>query len=356
MPITAAPTVHVPPRGAPHPPASPSPGAAPTGTTSPTLGGLPPHVAGMQPDEVLRRLELTITRRLDGLLQGDYRGLVPGHGTESGETRLYLEGDDVRRIDWNVTARMQVPHLRETIAERELETWLLVDLSPSLDWGTANCTKRDLAVAAAAAAAFLTAKDGNRLGATLLTTEGQVTTLPARSGRNHLRAVLHRAITAPRGDGGGATDLAKGIRQLGMPSHRRGLAVIVSDFLTPSPWEQALRLATARHEVLAVEVLDPRELELPDVGTLVVTDPETGRQREVETTSARLRQRYAEAAREQRAGVARTLRSAGADHLVLRTDRDWLLDLVRFVALRRFRVDHLRRAGAASAAATGARA
>jgi uncharacterized protein (DUF58 family) len=309
---------------------------------APNASNMPSSLATTQPDEVLRRLELAITRRLDGLLQGDYRGLVPGHGTESGETRLYMEGDDVRRIDWNVTARLQVPHLRETIAERELETWLLVDLSASLDWGTARCTKRDLAVAGAAAAAFLTARAGNRLGAALLTSEGLVT-LPARSGRAHLRAVLHRAVTAPRGDGGGATDLMDGMRQLTAPAHRRGLAVVISDFLTPTAWEQAIRLVAARHEVLAIEVLDPRELELPDVGMLVVTDPETGRQREVDTADDTLRRRYVEAAHNQRAEIATVLRRAGADHLLLRTDRDWLLDLVRFVGLRRHRIDHLRR-------------
>ena len=304
----------------------------------------PPELRPDQPpEEVLRRLELTVTRRLDGLLLGDYRGLVPGHGTETGETRLYLPGDDVRRIDWNVTSRMQVPHLRETIAERELETWLLLDLSPSLHFGTANCTKRDLALAAAAAITFLTGKAGNRLGALLLTGSGLVT-LPAASGRAHLRAVLHRAITAPIEDGGGPTELLRGMRQLVAPGRRRGLAVVVSDFLTPSDWERPLRLVASRHETLAIEVLDPRELELPDVGVLMVTDPETGRQREVQTASSGLREGYARAAAEQRAQIATALRSAGADHLVLRTDRDWMLDLLRFVALRRHRIDHLRRA------------
>jgi uncharacterized protein (DUF58 family) len=296
---------------------------------------------------VLRRLELTVTRRLDGLLLGDYRGLVPGHGSETGETRLYLPGDDVRHIDWNVTSRMQVPHLRETIAERELETWLLVDLSPSLHFGTASCTKRDLALAATAAVAFLTGRAGNRLGAVLLTGSGLVT-LPAASGRAHQRAVLHRAITAPIEDGGGPTDLLRGMRQLVAPGRRRGLAVVISDFLTPSSWDRPLRILASRHETLAVEVLDPRELELPDVGVLMVTDPETGRQREVLTSSARLREQYARAAAAQRAEIARALRSAGADHLVLRTDRDWMLDLLRFVALRRHRIDHLRRAAPAA--------
>jgi uncharacterized protein (DUF58 family) len=282
------------------------------------------------PEEVLRRLELTVNRRLDGLLLGDHRGLVPGHGTEIGDTRLYVAGDDVRRIDWNVTARVQETHFRETIAERELETWLLVDLSASLDFGTAACTKRDLALNAASAVAFLTARGGNRLGAVLLTTEG-VVTMPAKTGRNHVRAVLHRALTAPRGDGTGGTDLGRAAHLLAAPSHRRGLAVVVSDFLTAAPWERPLRMVSQRHEVLAVEVLDPRELELPDVGVLVVSDPETGRQREVQTSAAGFGERYAAAARQQRAEIATSLRKAGAEHLVLRTDRDWLVDLARFL-------------------------
>jgi uncharacterized protein (DUF58 family) len=283
-----------------------------------------------QPEEVLRRLELTVNRRLDGLLLGDHRGLVPGHGTEIGDTLLYVAGDDVRRIDWNVTARVQETHFRETIAERELETWLLLDLSASLDFGTADCTKRDLALSAAAAVAFLTARGGNRLGAVLLTTDG-VVTMPAKTGRNHVRAVLHRALTAPRADGTGGIDLGRAAHLLATPSHRRGLAVIVSDFLTSAPWERPLRMVSQRHELLAVEVVDPRELELPDVGVLVVSDPETGRQREVQTSAPGFSERYAAAARQQRAEIATSLRKVGAEHLVLRTDSDWLVDLARFL-------------------------
>jgi uncharacterized protein (DUF58 family) len=305
--------------------------------------------------EVLRRLELTITRRLDGLLQGDHRGLVPGHGSEMGETRLYTPGDDVRHIDWNVTARTQDPHVRETIADRELETWLVVDLSPSLEFGTASCTKRDLAVAAAAAVGFLTARSGNRTGALVLRA-GRLETWPARGGRDHMRALLHRLATAPSDEPGrgftGTTDLEPAVRRLLAPAHRRGLAVVISDFIGPGPgsvpassqsWARPLRAVVSRHEVLAIEVVDPRELELPDVGVLSVVDPETGAQREVPTGSARLRTRYAEAARAQRAAIAGALRSAGADHLVLRTDRDLLLDLVRFVAFRRARARRLAR-------------
>lgn len=300
----------------------------------------PPAIGGA-PEQVLRRLEIDITHRLDGMLQGDYRGLVPGHGSEPGDTRAYQPGDDVRRIDWNVTARTRTPHVRESIADRELETWVVIDRSPSLDFGTANCEKRDLAVAAVAAIGFLTARTGNRLGVLAAGGTG-VDTLPARSGRAHLLGVLHRLVTAPTGDGTGTADLARTMRRASGLARRRGLVVVVSDFLAPTGWEHPLRLLAARHEVLAVEVIDPRELELPDIGVLDLIDPETGERREVRT-SAKLRTRYADAAREQRDAIARSIRGAGADHLVLRTDRDWLLDLVRFVTLRRQRVETLPR-------------
>ena len=295
--------------------------------------------------EVLRRLELTITRKLDGLLQGDYRGLVPGHGSEPGEARAYVPGDDVRRIDWNVTARTQTPHVRVTIADRELETWILIDQSPSLDFGTTRMEKRDLALAATAAVGFLTAKVGNRLGAVIVDGHS-ITQIPARQGRAHLMGVLHRVQQAPRrgtvegtSTGGANTDLAAGIRRLAGPGHRRGLAVVVSDLLGPQTWQTELRRLSLLHDALVVEVIDPRELDLPDVGLLTLVDPESGQVREVNTRDRKLRQRYAEAARAQREQNARAIRECGADHLVLRTDTDWLLDIVRFVALRRKRLE-----------------
>jgi uncharacterized protein (DUF58 family) len=294
--------------------------------------------------EVLRRLELTITRRLDGLLHGDHRGLVPGHGSEPGEARVYQPGDDVRRIDWNVTARTQALHVRETIADRELDTWLLVDLSASLEFGTALTTKRSLALAAAAAVGFLTARGGNRLGAVLATGgEEPATILPAKGGRDHLRAVLHRIMTAEIVDGNGPTDLPAALLRLDRSMRRRGLAVVISDWIDDDPmaatpaFTHPLRRLGVRNDVLCVEVVDPRELSLPDVGVLEVVDPETGRSREVQTGDSRLRARYAQAAAARRDALAMTFRSAGADHLELSTDRDWLRDLVTFVSTRRDR-------------------
>ena len=290
---------------------------------------------GPAPDEVLRRLELTVTRKLDGLLQGDYRGLVPGHGSELGETRLYQPGDDTRRIDWNVTARMRTPYVRDTVADRELETWVLVDQSASLDFGTAQCEKRDLVMNAVASLGFLTSRNGNRLGAMLLRPGSDPLIVPARTGRMHLQAVLHRVITAPRLEGAGPTQLATAIERLGATMQRRGLAVVISDWLDPTPWPQLMRRLGVRHDVLAIEVIDPRELALADVGVLELVDPETGFLYEVQTSDVRLRERYAAAASAQREAIARDLRASGADHLTLRTDTDWMLDLVRFVVSRR---------------------
>ena len=285
-------------------------------------------------ERVLRRLELDVTRRLDGLLHGDHRGLRAGEGVEPGEARLYAPGDDVRRIDWAVTARTGEPHVRPAVADHELTAWVVADLSASLDFGTALCEKRDLAVAATAAVGFLTSRSGNKVGAVLLAADG-TTVIPARGGGDPLRALVHRTMSAPRGDGHGRTDLAAALHEVGRLAQRRGLVAVVSDFLAPAGWERPLRALAARHEVLAVEVLDPRELELPDVGVLTVVDPETGDHLEVQTSDRKLRERYAAAAGDQRERIRRSIVRAGADHVVLRTDRDWLLDLVRFVERRR---------------------
>jgi uncharacterized protein (DUF58 family) len=288
---------------------------------------------------LLRRLELVVRRRLDGLLQGDHLGLVPGSGSEAGDSRTYHPGDDVRRMDWPVTARTQTPHVRETIADRELETWVVLDLSPSLDFGTARCEKRDLAIAGLAAVSHLTVRGGNRLGA-VVTTGERVDRYPAAPGRLAADRLLRQVVATPRASGGRRGDLADALETLRRPPRRRGLVVVISDFLGESAtgepdWERPLRGLHARHELLAIEVVDPRELELADVGLLTVVDPESGRTLEVPTGNAEVRRRYAAGAAEQRAAIAAALRRAGAGHLRLQTDRDWLADVVRYVADRR---------------------
>ena len=283
----------------------------------------------------LRQLEVLVTRKLDGLLQGDHQGLVPGGGSDPADGRAYAVGDDVRRMDWNLTARSGVPHVRTTIADRELETWLVVDGSASLDFGTAGCEKRDLALAAAATFGFLTVRNGNRIAGSLFGPAG-ATVIPPRSGREAAMALLHRLEQRGRAaEGEGTATLADALRRVRLTARRRGLVVLISDLLDDSPWERELRALALRHEVVVVDVRDPRESDLPAVGLLTLVDPETGKRVEVQTSDGRLRARFAAAAAEQAQRKARAVRSAGAAHLVLSTDRDWLLDIVRFVATRR---------------------
>ncbi|MCB0942174.1 MAG: DUF58 domain-containing protein [Mycobacterium sp.] len=281
----------------------------------------------------LRTLELTVKRKLDGVLQGNHLGLIPGPGSEPGESRLYQPGDDVRRMDWSVTARTTHPHVRQMIADRELETWLVVDMSASLDFGTAGCEKRDLAVAAAAAITYLNSGGGNRLGAVIANGQS-VVRVPARSGRQHEQTLLRAIATSPRAPLGVRGDLAAAIDALRRPERRRGMAVVISDFLGPINWMRPLRAIAARHEVLGVEVLDPRDIELPDVGDVILQDTESGVTREF-TIDEQLRDDFARAAAAHREEVARTLRRCGAPLMTLRTDRDWISDIVRFVASRR---------------------
>jgi uncharacterized protein (DUF58 family) len=291
------------------------------------------EIADAKLSAALRTLELTIKRKLDGVLHGDHLGLIPGPGSEPGDSRIYQPGDDVRRMDWSVTARTQVPHVRQMIADRELETWLVVDMSASLDFGTTGCEKRDLAVAAAAAITYLNSGGGNRLGA-IIANGDQITRVPALSGRNHEQTMLRTIATMPKAPPGVRGDLSAAIDALRRPERRRGMAVVISDFLGPITWMRPLRAIAARHEVLGIEVLDPRDVELPPVGDVILQDTESGATREF-TIDEQLRDDFARAATVHREEVARTFRRCGAPMMTLRTDRDWIADIVRFVASRR---------------------
>ncbi|MEV7885327.1 DUF58 domain-containing protein [Streptomyces sp. NPDC002817] len=315
-----------------------------------------PTLRELTPEQALKHLELLFTRHPDGLLQGDHPALAPGPGDELAETRPYVVGDDVRRMDWNATARTTVPHVRLTLADRELTTWIVLDASASMDFGTARMEKRDLAVGAAAAVAFLTERAGNRLGAIFSGSgpEGHpqgprgtgphgIRRIPPRTGRQHLLTILRAALDRPRvAPGAPADTLADALGVLRALPDRGALVAVVSDFLETG-WERPLRTVARRHQVLAIETVDPRELELPAVGLLTVVDPETGRRREVPTYARKFRDRYAEAALEQRALIKRTIHRAGAAHLRLRTDRDWVRDVVKYVE------DQRRRAGGGAA-------
>ncbi len=308
---------------------------APTGPTVP-LNRLAPEAA-------LRRLELAVVRRLEGFLQGDHLGLLPGPGSESNDARIYHPGqDDVRKIDWAVTARTGETHVRDTVADRELEVWALLDVTPSMNWGTEGITKRDLGIAAVATIGFLSQRMGDRFGGMMMRTDS-IRRIPARSGRTALYGLLRTMLTDPivADNAPLSFDLADGIEQLARSQRRRGMRVVVSDFLSagddeldpdvPPPWERSLRRLGVRNQVLCVEVVDRHELELPDVGEMLIRDPETTFVRYINTSDPAARRRMDEATRIQRARIRAAIRRAGAGHIQLRTDRDWVADIARFV-------------------------
>jgi uncharacterized protein (DUF58 family) len=280
---------------------------------------------------LLRRVELAVSRRIHGLREGDHLALFAGRGVEAGDARLYEPGDDVRRIDWAVTARTGVPYVRDAVAERELDVTVLLDLSGSLDFGTAGWRKADLALAVLGAFGSLATQGHDRLGAILLTRHG-AKPVPVRAGRAHLAALLAQAEAAPAG---GSVDLAGGIDRLGLVARRRGLAVVVSDFRGPLSWQRPLARLAQRHDVVAVELIDPREMRLADVGFITIADAETSRRRTVDTSRPGIRAAFAEAADRDRAAVAEAIAAAGATQLRLWTDRDWVEPLARFLEQRR---------------------
>jgi uncharacterized protein (DUF58 family) len=281
---------------------------------------------------VVRRLGLEVGRRLDGLVQGDHLGHLPGPGTEAAEARAYAPGDDVRRLDWAVTARSCEPHVRLTVAERELETTLVVDLSASMSFGSAGAEKRDVAIALAAGLS-LAGRPGDRVGALLVTGSG-LRLLPPGGGRTASAAVLRTLLSTPRADRRGP-GLGEALTSLSRRPRRRGLTVVLSDLTDDvATWQRPLRLLGARHDVLVLQVVDRRELALPDVGVLHLVDPETGEAGLVRT-SARTRARYAAAAGARAQEQHRAVLAAGASHAVVRTDQDWVPQLARSLAVRR---------------------
>jgi uncharacterized protein (DUF58 family) len=298
----------------------------------------------------LARLQLEVTHRLDGLIHGDFLGLAAGPGSEVSDARPYTPGDDARRIDWNLTARSAEIHTRVTEPDRELEMWIVADRSASLDFGTARHEKRDLVVAAAAAFGLRTIGHGNRIGL-LIVGGDRLRAFPPRPDRRTLLGALSAVNVSDRQtrqpDRG--ADLDAGLTWLRRTSRRRGVVVIVSDFLDNAPWPSSVRQLALRHEVIAVQVVDPRELELPSVGLLSMVDNETGVVLHVQTSSARLRERYRSAALERHEGICSSLRSAGASQVVLSTDRDWVVDIARFLSERHerrvLRSSALRRSG-----------
>ena len=289
--------------------------------------------ASSDPERVLQRLDWTVIRRLDGLLQGDYRTLFRGFGFEMAELREYQLTDDVRAIDWNVTARMQSPWVRLFVEDRDITAWFLLDMSPSLDFGLPAAQKRDLLVDFTGVIARLLTRHGNRVGA-LLFGGAETRVLPAKAGRTHVLRLIQelkeypRLLRAPRTDLSALLDAALRVVR------RRSLLFIVSDFLSVPGWDRRLGMVVRRHETLAVRLLDPLEGEIPDMGPLVLQDSETGEQIFVDTHDRRFRKRYAQINRQRNEELKGTLTRAGVDLLGLSTGGDLVGDILRFATAR----------------------
>ena len=272
---------------------------------------------------LVRALDLTVRRRVQGLVPGEHRAPGGGEGSELASVRPYQPGDDVRRLDAAVTARTGVVHVRVHVPERALTTWLLLDISPSMSFGTADRRKADVAEGAALAVGHMATRRGNHLGV-MTFGDGRSVVTPPRSGRAGLLGVLTGVASEPAGSSVGATSLGEALTRAGRLARSRGVVVVVSDFRGPRDWRRALLALRGRHEVICVEVRDPREQALPAVGELLLVDPESGRQLRVDTNRLKLRDRFAASAAAERADLARELRRAGAAHAVLSTRGDWL--------------------------------
>jgi uncharacterized protein (DUF58 family) len=291
---------------------------------------------GPLPAALLRRVDMTVRRRIDGLLAGDHRSSAFGEGTELAQVRPYVLGDDVRLIDWNVTARTGEPHVRVHVAERAVESWLLLDTSASMTFGTADRRKWDVAEGVSLAIGHFASRRGNRLAVATFG-DRSPTIAPARQGKRAFLSLLLALRREPDLEPHGPTSIGGAVARLAAVVRRRSIVVIVSDFRGPRDWRGPLLQLASRHDVLAVEVRDPREQELTDAGDLWLVDPESGRQLQVNTRSAKLRDRFRDEAAQERRDVGRELKSAGVAHLVLSTAGDWLRELVAFLATERRR-------------------
>ena len=306
-------------------------------------------------DAVLRHLEWTVLKRLDGLLQGDYRTLLRGFGLDFAGLREYQHEDDVRHIDWNVTARMDSPYVRQFSEDRDMNAWFLVDLSPSSDFGSVRSrtlaalpvTKHDLSTQFVAALARLLSQHGNRTGAMIY---GSIvdTVIPPRCDRRHVLHLLHRMRHRPVLGAVGPTRLEVLLQRAAETLKRRSALFLVSDFISEPGWEKPLAQLAQRHDVVAVQVSDPLEKTLPDLGLITMEDPETGEQLFVDTSDKGFRTRFAALSVERDQSLQRSFARLGVDRLLLATDQSLLDNLVRFSQARKRRPsNHLPTARAA---------
>jgi uncharacterized protein (DUF58 family) len=292
------------------------------------------------PEAILRRVEWTVVRRLDGLLHGDYRTLFRGFGLDLADLREYQYGDDVRHIDWNVTARLQTPYVREYHEDREITAWFLLDLSRSVDFGSQDTLKRSVSTDFVAALARILTRHGNKVGA--LYYDDQVTgMIPARSGRRQVLAILNRMVSENKTVSQKETNLRDLLHSAAHAMKRRSLVFVISDFISTPGWEPALGLLAQRHEVIAVRLHDPLEAELPDMGMLMIQDAETGEQLFLDTHDKGFRRRFAEAAQRRETALRAAFRDAGVDALELSTEDDLVDTVTRFANLKK-RKKHLK--------------
>jgi uncharacterized protein (DUF58 family) len=288
------------------------------------------------PERVLQRLDWQVIRRLDGLLQGDYRSLFYGYGVDFADLREYQPEDDIRYIDWNVTARMDTPYVRQYAEDREITAWFLLDLSPSVDFGTAHSQKRSVLIDFVTTLARLLTRHGNRVGAIFY--GGQVArTIPPRGGRIQVLRLVNDLLKQPTLPRAPFTDLSPLLSGALNAIKTRSLVFILSDFICAPGWERPLSLLNHRHEVLAVRLWDPREVELPDIGMIVMEDAETGEQLYVDTHNRTFRQRFKEAAAHREVELEQLFKHAGVDMLSLSTEEDLVRAIVRFATLRQQR-------------------
>lgn len=292
--------------------------------------------SSQSPERILQRLDWTVIRRLDGVLQGDYRTLFQGFGLDLAELRGYQPGDDIRYIDWNVTARLQTPYIRRYLEDREIAAWFLLDLSPSMDFGTVKTLKRTLLIDIVTVLARLLTRHGNRVGS-ICYGDGVDRVIPARGGKAHILRLINDLLKRPQLEHSSPTNLTLLLGAALNAISRRSLIFIISDFISASGWEKALGALAQRHEVLAIRLYDRREADLPDIGGLIFEDAETGEQLYVDTHDGRFRQRFVEAARKHEYDLDVAFRRAGVDVLTLSTEDDMLKELIRFARARKQR-------------------
>ncbi len=288
------------------------------------------------PERILQRIDWQIIRRLDGQLQGDYRSLFYGYGVDFSDLREYQPYDDIRYIDWNVTARMDTPYIRQYTEDRDIAAWFLLDLSPSLDFGSVQNVKRAVLIDFVATISRLLTRHGNRVGAMFYANKLEKV-VPARAGRDQVLYLIRDLLAQPTFSRGGTTRLAPLVQAALQTVKRRSLIFVISDFISEPGWEAPLGLLARKHEVLAVRVSDPRETDLPDVGPLIMEDAETGEQLYVDTHDRRFRERFRQAALLREQQLLTSLKRAGVDQLAVSTSDNLVTSIIRFAELRRQR-------------------